>query len=375
MTTVSESSLTLIHSTHASLNGFEANGLLKRHLKLVSEYAKRYEVTVYTSDKNNYSDVLGVKHVNLPSSFTHDGWSHLQYFHWLRMRAKDMNGIVKVFGSNIPTLGQVRSASGRPLVVTFQWDYQCGIRKDSSSYLRRAIAPWLEKRSLAPADLVLVTTKRLQEIVQSRYKKPTAIIPNWVDFAEICDQTSILPKQPNLIVYAGRLSRIKGLSCLVSAFERASRSFPEAQLEIFGSGEEESRLKQITIDRGLTQVTFRGVCENSVVLQRMRQASIFVLPTLTMEGQPKALLEAMACGTACIGSNVPGISDIINHYDNGILFPSGDSDALAAALELLLRSDELRKSLLEKALLLVKDFTLSRIVGVEASLFDVLSKV
>jgi len=362
--------LTLIHSTHASLKGFSDNGLLKRQHKLISEYAKYYDVAVYTSDYDDFSSILGVNHIHQSSISKFSGLSHLQYFHWLKSEAKTMKGVIKVFGSNIPTLADVRSISGRPLVVTFQWDYSEGIRKDSRSLVRRIIAPWLERRSISAADLVQVTTKRLEQVVETRYGKPTVLIPNWVDFDGINDNSDFQEKDPNLIVYAGRLHQIKGINCLIEAFKDISEAHPKAYLEIFGCGDEENRLRQLTADYGITRVKFCGVCDNSEVLNRLRHASIFVLPTLTMEGQPKALLEAMACRAACIGSDVPGVSDIIEHRKNGLLFPAGDSSTLARELDCLLRNSELRESLAINAALLVKDFSLTRVVDLETSLFE-----
>jgi glycosyltransferase involved in cell wall biosynthesis len=51
------------------------------------------------------------------------------------------------------------------------------------------------------------------------------------------------------------------------------------------------------------------------------KSSIFVFPSLK-EGMPLALLEALAAGCSVIASDISGISDIIQNYHNGILFPS-----------------------------------------------------
>ena len=50
-----------------------------------------------------------------------------------------------------------------------------------------------------------------------------------------------------------------------------------------------------------------------------------------MEGNPKTLLEAMSCGLACIGSNIPGINQIITHKKNGYLC-NLDSKSIANAV-------------------------------------------
>lgn len=63
-----------------------------------------------------------------------------------------------------------------------------------------------------------------------------------------------------------------------------------------------------------------------------RAADIFVLPSVR-EGLPNALLEAMACGTACIATRLPGVTDsLIADGESGLLVPARDITALAAAL-------------------------------------------
>lgn len=59
---------------------------------------------------------------------------------------------------------------------------------------------------------------------------------------------------------------------------------------------------------------------------------VFVLPSL-QEGMPNALLEALACGLPCIGSDIPGIRDLLNNGASGKLFQAGDTSALIRALD------------------------------------------
>ncbi len=70
-------------------------------------------------------------------------------------------------------------------------------------------------------------------------------------------------------------------------------------------------------------------------------ASLVVLPSYR-EGLPKVLLEAAACGRAMVATDVPGCRDVVRHDDNGLLVPPKDWNALAAAIESLLRDDERR---------------------------------
>jgi glycosyltransferase involved in cell wall biosynthesis len=71
---------------------------------------------------------------------------------------------------------------------------------------------------------------------------------------------------------------------------------------------------------------------------------IFVLPSLS-EALSNSLMEAMACGCCAVASEVGGNPELVEHGQTGLLFPAGDSLALAAALESLLDSPALRHRL------------------------------
>ena len=67
-------------------------------------------------------------------------------------------------------------------------------------------------------------------------------------------------------------------------------------------------------------------------LELYRRSNLFVLPSF-FEGQPLALLQAMAFGRCCITTNICGQKDVIQSGRNGLLFEPGDASALAALIE------------------------------------------
>lgn len=71
-------------------------------------------------------------------------------------------------------------------------------------------------------------------------------------------------------------------------------------------------------------------------------ANIVCLPTYYMEGIPKSLIEAAACGRALIATDVPGCREIVHHEQNGLLVPVKDAHALSDAITLLVTNHELR---------------------------------
>jgi glycosyltransferase involved in cell wall biosynthesis len=78
----------------------------------------------------------------------------------------------------------------------------------------------------------------------------------------------------------------------------------------------------------------------------MREAKLFVLPS-TEEGQGAVLVEAMASGTPCIGSDAGGIPTVITP-ETGLIFPAGNSKALAQAVSQLLEDDSFWQSASQK---------------------------
>ena len=73
----------------------------------------------------------------------------------------------------------------------------------------------------------------------------------------------------------------------------------------------------------------------------LAQSNLVCLPSY-LEGLPKALIEAAACGRAIVTTDVPGCRDVVRHNENGLLVPPRDSDALADALASLIENPSLR---------------------------------
>lgn len=164
-------------------------------------------------------------------------------------------------------------------------------------------------------------------------------IPNGVDTAHFRPATPEkrarlrsqlgLPSGP-LAVFAGRLVPEKGLDVLLSAWPQVLRHAPEAHLLIVGEGPERERLVEQSRRCGVAaNVTFAP--SQPDVAPYLRAADAFALPSYA-EGLPIALLEAMACGLACVGTAVGGTTQLITSGETGWLVPPGDAPALAEAL-------------------------------------------
>jgi glycosyltransferase involved in cell wall biosynthesis len=137
----------------------------------------------------------------------------------------------------------------------------------------------------------------------------------------------------------------KCLPVLLDAFAHIAR--PGRKLVIVGSGPMREQLEEQCRHLSLTSYCHFEPTTHAVA-SWLHSMDVFVLPSRT-EGLSNALMEAMACGCAVVASEVGGNPELVRPGKTGLLFPSGDAPALAAALEKLAEHPELRATLAQAA--------------------------
>lgn len=146
-----------------------------------------------------------------------------------------------------------------------------------------------------------------------------------------------------LIGYIGRLKRYKSAEQLLHALPPVLKEFPGLQTLMVGDGDDRPRLERICDDLHLGgAVRFTGFvdeAEKVALLQRMWLA----VNTSSKEGWGLTVIEANACGTPVIASNVEGLRDAVNNGETGLLYPYGDTDALAREIIGLLKDTAARE--------------------------------
>ncbi len=116
-------------------------------------------------------------------------------------------------------------------------------------------------------------------------------------------------------------------------------SYPNIQLIIIGEGNEKKKLNNLVQSLNLKDnIIFLGQISQDSVKEWLQKSKLFILPSIE-EGQGVVLVEALACGTPCIGSNVGGIPDVIND-DVGTLVPPKNPKALSEAILFYLLNEE-----------------------------------
>ena len=156
------------------------------------------------------------------------------------------------------------------------------------------------------------------------------------------------PPARTTLGYLGQFAPHKGFTTLLEAARLLGARARDREWELVLHGTLAGRQRRSAeralqrIDR--TRVRLGGSfapAEAPAVLARL---SALVVPSEWDENAPLAVLQARACGLPVVASDVPGIAEIVADAVHGRLFPPGDADALAGALEGIVRG-ELRRPL------------------------------
>ncbi len=148
------------------------------------------------------------------------------------------------------------------------------------------------------------------------------------------------------LVYTGRLVRQKRLRELIQALPLILReTSAKIELCIAGFGPERSILEKLAAELGVApHIRFLGRIEESEVVRLLQSADVFVNLSRG-EGMPNAVLEAMACGTAVVLSDIKPHRELISDGEGGILCDGGNPAGIAQAILKLIASPESRREL------------------------------
>ena len=150
-------------------------------------------------------------------------------------------------------------------------------------------------------------------------------------------------RETNRIVAGGSLVDQKGLCYLIDAAAMLRDGGLDFRIEIVGDGPLRDELAQQIQGLELSQHVFLvGSMPHEELMERMRTAAMVVLPSVEthdgfMDGIPNILIESLALAVPVVSSRLSGIPELVLEGETGLLVEQRDADALAVALERLLR--------------------------------------
>jgi glycosyltransferase involved in cell wall biosynthesis len=241
--------------------------------------------------------------------------------------------------------------------------YHAGIRRDR---LRDKLAHATFVATVSEANSDYLSTL----LPESR---PPRVVSNAVDLLRLgAPETD--GRAPDVVLAVARLVEKKGLPDLVSACGILVRRGVPVRLEVAGDGPLRRELEAAASRLGVPAV-FHGAVQHERVLGLLRRATVYCLPCVVAstgdrDGLPTSVLEAMALGAPVVATSLNGLAEAVVDGRTGVVVPGHDPDALADALERLLRDPELRHRLARGARRHVEErFALERSVARLRSLF------
>jgi len=185
------------------------------------------------------------------------------------------------------------------------------------------------------------------------------VIPNFIPDNLVLEHPRSGADGP--LVYAGDLTRTKGVDVLLQAY---GRLVDAPRLLLAGRVPAESRLR---VPAGAELL---GVLSYDEVISLIRTARIVVVPSVALDACPTVVLEAMAAGRPVVAAASGGILDLVDDGATGLLVPSGDPVALATALSSMIADPVGATEMGRKALDRVRLFTASAVVGRIEGLYE-----
>ena len=181
-------------------------------------------------------------------------------------------------------------------------------------------APWLVRAILARASAVTVLSDEVRAAVLSLGARTVFMLPNPARLR--APATALATRKQ--ILFAGEISRRKGIDVLLRAWRRVHEAHPDVSLLLLGPVAEPRLIESLPAG-----VVIGGLSTHPAVISALEASCIAVLPSRG-EAMPMFVLEAMASGVPVVATPVGAVEAIVG--DAGVIVPVDDPDAIAAAI-------------------------------------------
>lgn len=334
---------TTLMITNQKLNemvGYEVSGKVAvvsmlDMLEKETDKMKYFLMKQYTRIWGTISETL---HLPIAEKLAHDTflWQYHQYCECLRQYLIE-HPKTEVVAFLQPTVNIALLASeGLPNKVIISE------RADPARYQLNRYMPYFADKWYPKADMIVFQSESAQAYFQKEIIEKSTVIYNPLN-----------PKLPKpylgerrkTIVNFCRLTSQKNLPLLIDAFELFHQDYPEYILEIWGEGEAEGDVRNYIAQKKLEDVIVLKPFD-ATLHEKIKDCTMFVSSS-DYEGMSNSMLEALAIGIPTICTDCPagGAKAIIQDYENGLLTPVGNVQALYKAMKKVVDAPELADKL------------------------------
>ena len=220
------------------------------------------------------------------------------------------------------------------------------------------------------ADHVLTTSDKITAHFQKVFSIPgdrITTLPTGIDLESFSPtgETAALPGKESGKPLVGMVSVLRSwkghTTFLEAAVKLKAENFP-VRFVIVGDGPQRQNLEtKIAAQQLGDVVTLAGHREDVAAV--LHSLAVLCIPSTKHEGVPQIGLQALACKTPVVGSDVGGIPEVIRNGETGRIFPAENSDALAAAIKTAITQKDATKTMTENGRAFVeKNFSINRML-------------
>tara|TARA_A100001011_G_scaffold400791_1_gene518886 strand:+ start:9435 stop:10556 length:1122 start_codon:yes stop_codon:yes gene_type:complete len=326
-----------------SLFDWKNTGLLNREVKFYEELYKKYNISVTFVTFGDNTDLKIVENkefikvVPLYSLIKYDNNKFIRLIRSLVCYLKlsqiineaDVLKTNQLLGSWIAIFSKIKYK--KPLIVRTGYDLFTFSRKNKKANYKVLIYKQLTKLALKFADIYLISSNTDKEFLSKlypKYKNKLKVRFNWV---EIIKNKEFELRHKHKIISVGRLEKQKNYELLINKLEDST-----FVLDIYGDGTEKDNLFELSQHKNVKLNIFNPISNEDLLIE-LTSYRVFISSS-TFEGNPKAILEAMAAGCVVIAKNNLNISEIIENNSNGILYE--ENEKLSEIIENILSNKD-----------------------------------
>lgn len=361
--------LSILFTYNTSLEDWEKNGSLDRELniykKLLSYFDKIYLIT-YGSNDLVFQKQMPENVRILPKKYSLHNLLYsflIPFVHKKIIKKSSWIKTNQMLGSWTAVL--IKILFKKKIFV--RTGYTESLSYVDKNIFRKILIYTVEYIAYRTADISSVTSKQQTEYIKRKYKpKNIHTLRNGIDiklFKPIKKKGSSNKSAETKLLFIGRLHKEKNIVNLIKAL----RNLEYISIKIIGGGPLKNKIKQLSQTCNIN-ATFINKIPNSQLPKIYNEADIYIQPSL-YEGNPKTILEAMACGLPVIASQTTGINNIIKHKQTGF-FCQKEPGSIKKAILTLQNNQKLREKIGRNARqYIIKNYNLSDIIKKEIALY------